>query len=176
MILVGVLFDVLFNLHKFLRFEARDPFQEKIRREDIFHSDWDRFAHAEYNRLAQEEEDESEGMGSGGYHDGNMDVDLGLSQGSHGSHHHQGDEDGAHGRVHGVDDEDDDDDEDLDVRRSLNNEGGGNKRGGRARSNSNGGGGSNNDNWSVMNDEESDEEEEDDEALLGNRLVQRGRR
>jgi hypothetical protein len=48
---------VLFNLHKFLRFESREPFQEKIRREDIFHSDWDRFAHSEYNRLAQEEDD-----------------------------------------------------------------------------------------------------------------------
>ncbi|RYG69770.1 hypothetical protein EON64_01920 [archaeon] len=51
-----MLFDVLFNLHKFLRFEARDPFQEKLRREDVFHTDWDRFAHMEYTRLAQEEE------------------------------------------------------------------------------------------------------------------------
>jgi hypothetical protein len=55
--LAGVLFDILFNLHKFMRFEARDPFQEKIRREDAFQSDWDRYAHIEYNRLAQEEED-----------------------------------------------------------------------------------------------------------------------
>jgi len=53
----GVLFDILFNLHKFMRFETRDPFQEKIRREDSFQSDWDRYAHIEYNRLAQEEED-----------------------------------------------------------------------------------------------------------------------
>ena len=37
--------------------ETRDPFQEKIRREDSFQSDWDRYAHVEYNRLAQEEED-----------------------------------------------------------------------------------------------------------------------
>lgn len=52
----GVLFDILFNLHKFMRFETRDPFQEKLRREDVHHSDWDRYAHIEYNRLAQEEE------------------------------------------------------------------------------------------------------------------------
>lgn len=62
----GVLFDVLFNLHKFMRFETRDPFQEKLRREDVYHSDWDRFAHIEYNRLAQEEE---------GY-DASMEVDM----------------------------------------------------------------------------------------------------
>jgi hypothetical protein len=38
----GVLFDILFNMQKFMRFEMRDPFQEKIRRDDGFHSDWDR--------------------------------------------------------------------------------------------------------------------------------------
>ena len=54
---VGVLFDILFNLHKFMRFETRDPFQEKIRREDSFQTDWDRYAHMEYTRLSQEEED-----------------------------------------------------------------------------------------------------------------------
>jgi hypothetical protein len=63
----GVLFDVLFNLRKFMRFESRDPFQEKLRREDIFHTDWDRYAHIEYNRLAQEDDD--------GY-DVSMDVDM----------------------------------------------------------------------------------------------------
>jgi hypothetical protein len=61
------LFDVLFNLHKFMRFESRDPFQEKLRREDVFHTDWDRYAHIEYNRLAQEDDD--------GY-DVSMDVDM----------------------------------------------------------------------------------------------------
>lgn len=59
----GVLFDVLFNLHKFMRFETRDPFQEKQRREDMFACDWDRFAHIEYHRLAAEEDD---GYDSGG--------------------------------------------------------------------------------------------------------------
>jgi hypothetical protein len=53
----GVLFDALFNLHKFMRFETRDPFQEKQRREDMFSCDWDRFAHIEYHRLAAEEDD-----------------------------------------------------------------------------------------------------------------------
>lgn len=62
----GVLFDILFNLHKFMRFETRDPFQEKLRREDVHRSDWDRYAHIEYNRLAQEEE---------GY-DNSMEMDL----------------------------------------------------------------------------------------------------
>jgi hypothetical protein len=40
----GLLFDVLFNLHKFHRFETRDPFHEKMKREDGFGCDWDRFA------------------------------------------------------------------------------------------------------------------------------------
>ena len=35
----GVLFDVLFNLHKFMRFETRDPFQEKQKRDDMFGCD-----------------------------------------------------------------------------------------------------------------------------------------
>lgn len=65
-VVVGILFDVVFNLHKFLRFEGRDPFQEKQRREDPFNTDWDRFACAEYHRLAAEEE---------GYSGNNMDVD-----------------------------------------------------------------------------------------------------
>ena len=30
----GILFDVLFNLNKFMRFESRDPFQEKMKRDD----------------------------------------------------------------------------------------------------------------------------------------------
>ena len=49
-ILSGIIYDVLFNLHKFLRFEGRDPFQEKQKREDSFNNDWDRFAFTEYHR------------------------------------------------------------------------------------------------------------------------------
>lgn len=52
----GIIFDVLFNLNKFLRFEMRDPFQEKLRREDGFTCEWDRFAHFEYHRLAAEDD------------------------------------------------------------------------------------------------------------------------
>jgi len=64
----GLLFDVLFNLHKFMHFETRDPFQEKLRREDGFACDWDRFANLEYHRLAQED-------GAGSNFDSTMDVD-----------------------------------------------------------------------------------------------------
>ena len=53
--LSGVLFDVLFNLQKFLKFETRDPFQEKLKREDGFACEWDRFAAFEYQRLATED-------------------------------------------------------------------------------------------------------------------------
>lgn len=52
----ALLFDVLFNLHKLMRFEMRDPFQEKLRREDGFTSEWNRFAYYEYIKLASEEE------------------------------------------------------------------------------------------------------------------------
>jgi len=90
----GVLFDVLFNLHKFMRFESRDPFQEKIRREDVFHTDWDRFAHVEYNRLAQEEAEEEEadmgddgqGGNGSGYDAAMMEVELDSS--NHTTSHH----------------------------------------------------------------------------------------
>ncbi len=51
-----------------MRFESRDPFQEKLRREDLLYpTDWDKFAHVEYNRLAQEEEEN--------YDATNMDLD-----------------------------------------------------------------------------------------------------
>lgn len=65
--LSGLLFDVLFNLHKFMRFETRDPFQEKMKREDGFACDWDRFAYQDYQRLAIEEGKEQ--------YDGEMDVE-----------------------------------------------------------------------------------------------------
>jgi len=52
----GVVFDALFNLDKFVSFEQRDPFAERHKRDDPFNCDWDRFAYAEYNRLAAEEE------------------------------------------------------------------------------------------------------------------------
>lgn len=60
----GLLFDALFNFHKFLRFESRDPFQEKMKREDGFKTDWDRFASSEYARLCVDEDLNSYGGGS----------------------------------------------------------------------------------------------------------------
>jgi serine/threonine-protein phosphatase 2A regulatory subunit B'' len=52
----GLLFDCLFNLQKFVRFEGRDPFQEKLKKEDPFSSEWERFCHCEYVRLSREDE------------------------------------------------------------------------------------------------------------------------
>ncbi len=45
-----------------MRFETRDPFQEKQKREDSFQNDWNRFAHIEYHRLAAEEEGYDDSM------------------------------------------------------------------------------------------------------------------
>ncbi len=59
----GLLFNTLFNLHKFMAYENRDPFA--LRAEQLGEgeggaplSDWDRFARGEYLRLAVEEEPE----------------------------------------------------------------------------------------------------------------------
>ena len=97
-----MVFDVLFNLHKFIRFESRDPFQDKLRREDSFGSDWNRYACAEYHRLAAEEEG-YDAQAYGGV--GSMDIDDGEGK--------------MGGTLAGVDDGDgdgwflDDDDDDL---------------------------------------------------------------
>lgn len=70
-----LLFNTMFNLHKFLAFENRDPFAlraEQLGEEGQVLSDWDRFARGEYLRLAVEEEpddmqvDASEEMWGGG--------------------------------------------------------------------------------------------------------------
>lgn len=53
----GVLFNILFNLHKFLAFEHRDPFLIRAEQESN-QSEWDRFAQQEYDILAAEEEQE----------------------------------------------------------------------------------------------------------------------
>ena len=52
--LAGTLFNVLFNLTKFVAFETRDPFTVRLEREDASSglTPWDRFARDEYNRLA----------------------------------------------------------------------------------------------------------------------------
>jgi len=54
--LAGTLFNILFNLNKFIAFETRDPFLVRQEREDPLLTEWDRFARAEYVRLAMEEE------------------------------------------------------------------------------------------------------------------------
>lgn len=94
----GVLFDALFNLHKFMRFETRDPFQEKQRREDIFENDWDRFAHLEYHRLAAEEENSYDSNGT-------MEIEHGDSK----YQQNYGGGNGGGGAEWLIDDEDDDD-------------------------------------------------------------------
>lgn len=60
--LAGTLFNVLFNLSKFVAFEMADPFVKKQEREEPQLSDWDRFARTEYIRLAMEEEGEETSM------------------------------------------------------------------------------------------------------------------
>ena len=53
----GVFFNALLNLNKFIAFEQRDPFSIKHElSENPDFNDWDRFALAEYVRLAMEEE------------------------------------------------------------------------------------------------------------------------
>lgn len=52
----GALFDVLFSLPKLLAFEGRDPFQMRQERVEPHLTAWDRYARAEYARLAMEEE------------------------------------------------------------------------------------------------------------------------
>ncbi|RHY35868.1 hypothetical protein DYB38_001053 [Aphanomyces astaci] len=54
--LSGVFFNVLFNLSKFIEFEGRDPFLLRQQMAEPELTDWDRFARAEYARLAMEEE------------------------------------------------------------------------------------------------------------------------
>eukprot|EP00951_Prasinocladus_malaysianus_P004417 scaffold31007_cov36-Prasinocladus_malaysianus.AAC.1 len=64
----GTLFNILFNLNKFIAFETRDPFLVRQEREDPHLTEWDRFARAEYVRLAMEEEGEEAG-GAGVWED-----------------------------------------------------------------------------------------------------------
>jgi Ca2+-binding EF-hand superfamily protein len=47
-------FNMLFNAQKFWGFEHRDPFAEHQQRQAVEKTAWDRFARAEYDRMAQE--------------------------------------------------------------------------------------------------------------------------
>ncbi|KAF3436128.1 hypothetical protein FNV43_RR23220 [Rhamnella rubrinervis] len=62
--LSGNVFNILFNLNKFVAFESRDPFLIRQEREDPTLTDWDRFAHREYIRLSMEEDGEDASNGS----------------------------------------------------------------------------------------------------------------
>ncbi|CAN6462096.1 unnamed protein product [Victoria cruziana] len=63
--LSGNVFNILFNLNKFMAFETRDPFLIRQEREDPTLTEWDRFAHREYIRLSMEEDAEDASNGSG---------------------------------------------------------------------------------------------------------------
>uniref|UniRef100_A0A0D9YNL2 EF-hand domain-containing protein n=1 Tax=Oryza glumipatula TaxID=40148 RepID=A0A0D9YNL2_9ORYZ len=63
--LSGHFFNILFNLNKFMAFEARDPFLIRQMREEPSLTDWDRFARREYIRLAMEEDGEDASNASG---------------------------------------------------------------------------------------------------------------
>eukprot|EP00164_Ancoracysta_twista_P000743 GFYU01000978.1.p1 GENE.GFYU01000978.1~~GFYU01000978.1.p1 ORF type:complete len:550 (+),score=176.84 GFYU01000978.1:172-1821(+) len=58
----GSFFNVLFNLNKFIAFEQRDPFLIRQEQNSPELTEWDRFAHAEYIRLAMEDEGGEDGM------------------------------------------------------------------------------------------------------------------
>ncbi|XP_022760298.1 serine/threonine protein phosphatase 2A regulatory subunit B''beta-like isoform X2 [Durio zibethinus] len=63
--LSGHVFNILFNLNKFIAFESRDPFLIRQEHENPTSTEWDRFAHREYIRLSMEEDVEDASNGSG---------------------------------------------------------------------------------------------------------------
>ncbi|KAM7258828.1 hypothetical protein ACFE04_014569 [Oxalis oulophora] len=63
--LSGNVFNILFNLNKFIAFESRDPFLIRQERENPTLTEWDRFAHREYIRLSMEEDADDASNGSG---------------------------------------------------------------------------------------------------------------
>ncbi|KAI4311023.1 hypothetical protein MLD38_035960 [Melastoma candidum] len=62
--LSGNVFNILFNLNKFMAFEMRDPFLIRQERENPTLTEWDRFTHREYIRLSMEEDVEDASNGS----------------------------------------------------------------------------------------------------------------
>ncbi|KAL4853724.1 putative serine/threonine protein phosphatase 2A regulatory subunit B''gamma [Chlorella vulgaris] len=64
--LAGTLFNVLFNLSKFMAYETRDPFVTRQEREDGL-TEWDRFARTEYLRLAMEEDADNDNASDGAW-------------------------------------------------------------------------------------------------------------
>ncbi|PSS14041.1 Serine/threonine protein phosphatase 2A regulatory subunit B''alpha like [Actinidia chinensis var. chinensis] len=72
--LSGNMFNILFNLNKFVAFETRDPFLLRQERENPALTDWDRFAHREYIRLSMEEDGEDVSNGSIEVWDGSLEA------------------------------------------------------------------------------------------------------
>ncbi|XP_002528837.2 serine/threonine protein phosphatase 2A regulatory subunit B''beta isoform X1 [Ricinus communis] len=62
--LSGNVFNILFNLNKFIAFESRDPFLIRQERENPALTEWDRFAHREYIRLSMEDDGDDASNGS----------------------------------------------------------------------------------------------------------------
>ncbi|KAL1294253.1 hypothetical protein HN51_054966 [Arachis hypogaea] len=62
--LSGSIFNILFNLNKFMALETRDAFLIRQERENPTLTEWDRFAHREYIRLSMEEDVEDASNGS----------------------------------------------------------------------------------------------------------------
>ncbi|KAJ3679617.1 hypothetical protein LUZ60_017628 [Juncus effusus] len=71
--LAGHVFNILFNLNKFMAFESRDPFLIRQEREEPTLTDWDRFARREYIRLSMEEDAEDASNGSADVWDDSLD-------------------------------------------------------------------------------------------------------
>lgn len=63
--LSGNVFNILFNLNKFMAFETRDPFLIRQERENPTLTEWDRFARREYIRLSMEEDVDDASNASG---------------------------------------------------------------------------------------------------------------
>eukprot|EP01041_Mallomonas_annulata_P000170 gene171-295_t len=101
--LSGILFDVLFNLHKFIKFETRDPFQERQKREDMHGNDWNRFTALEYHRLAAEEENTESYNNSS-----TIDMEISESKMNRNEQNLQVEDENSHGDWY-LDDEEEDD-------------------------------------------------------------------
>ncbi|GAA0152013.1 protein phosphatase [Lithospermum erythrorhizon] len=71
--LSGSVFNILFNLNKFMAFESRDPFLIRQERENPNLTEWDRFAHREYIRLSMEEDADDASNGSADVWDESLD-------------------------------------------------------------------------------------------------------
>ncbi|RYR02509.1 hypothetical protein Ahy_B06g081305 [Arachis hypogaea] len=72
--LSGHIFNILFNINKFMAFETRDAYLIRQERENPTLTEWDRFAHREYIRLSMEEDVEDASNGSAEVWDESMEA------------------------------------------------------------------------------------------------------